>query len=308
MVVARGGKLVFERYYAGRDESWGTPIGTVTFGPDVIHDMRSISKSVVGLLYGIALSDGKVPTPDKPLIDGFPEYPDLLSDPERRRMTVGHALSMTLGTKWNEEIPDSDPQNSEVAMDRAPDRYRYVLDRPMVSEPGQRWTYNGGTTTLLGRLIERGTGEALLDYARARLFQPLGITESQWVKVYAGPAAAASGLRLRPRDLAKIGELVLRQGQRDNRQIVPAAWLAESFKPRAHVEGGVDYGYQWWLGVHAIGKQPWMAGFGNGGQQLFVTPGLDLVVAITAGNYNQPDRGKLPAAVMAMILSAVKQA
>jgi CubicO group peptidase (beta-lactamase class C family) len=306
VVVARGGKLVFERYYTGNDATWGTPLGMVTFGPDVIHDMRSISKSVVSLLYGIALADGKVPAPEQPVLDAFPEYADLAGDPQRRRITIGHVLSMKMGTEWNEEIPYTDPQNSEIAMDRAADRFRYVLDRPMVAEPGKQWAYNGGTSTLLARLIERGTDRELLDYARARLFEPLGIAVSQWVKVPGGPAAAASGLRLLPRDLAKIGELVLRQGRWGDLEVVPAAWLDESFKPRGRPDAATSYGYQWWLGTHTGSHIPWIGGFGNGGQRLFVTPELELVTAITAGNYNQSNQGKVPRAVTTMIMSALK--
>lgn len=308
VVVVRGGKLVFERYYSGSDQTWGTPLGTVTFGPDVIHDLRSISKSVVSLLYGIALGDGKVPAPEQPVLDSFPEYAELASDPQRRRITVGHVLSMTMGTEWNEEIPYTNPANSEIAMDRAADRYRYVLDRPMVAEPGKQWIYNGGASTLLARLIERSSGRELLDYARAKLFEPLGIVGSQWVKVPGGPAAAASGLRLVPRDLARIGELVLRQGRWGDRQVVPAAWLEESFKPRAKADAATNYGYQWWLGTHFGSHLPWIGGFGNGGQRLFVTPSLDLVVAITAGNYNRSGQGNAPRAVSAMIMAALKEA
>jgi CubicO group peptidase (beta-lactamase class C family) len=136
VVVARGGKLVLERYDDGPDERWGEPLGRVSFGPEVKHDLRSVSKSVVGLLYGIALADGRVPALDQPLVDHFP-YPDLATDPVRRRMTVAHALSMTLGTAWDESLPYSDPRNSEIAMEMAPDRYRFVLDRRSSPRPAQ---------------------------------------------------------------------------------------------------------------------------------------------------------------------------
>jgi hypothetical protein len=131
VVVARHGKLVLERYLEGADECWGRSLGTVTFGPDVQHDLRSVSKSIVGLLYGIALADGLVPAIDRPLVDHFP-YPDLAADPQRRRMTIGHALSMTLGIAWDETLPYSDPRNSEIAMEMARDRYRFVLEQPIV--------------------------------------------------------------------------------------------------------------------------------------------------------------------------------
>jgi CubicO group peptidase (beta-lactamase class C family) len=149
--------------------------------PEVKHDLRSVSKSIVGLLYGIALADGQVPAPGQPLVDHFP-YPDLATDPARARMTVAHALSMTLGTAWDESLPYTDPRNSEIAMEMAGDRYRFVLDRPLGAEPGTSWAYNGGTTALLARLIAAGTGMQLDDYARAKLFAPLGITDTEWVR------------------------------------------------------------------------------------------------------------------------------
>lgn len=298
VLVARGGKLVVERYYEGRDECWGRPLGIVKFGPDVKHDLRSISKSVVGLLYGIALAEGKVPPPDQPLIDQFPAYKDLVADPQRRRMTIAHALSMTLGTEWNEDLPYSDPRNGEYAMEMAPDRYRFVLDRPFVAAPGSRWNYNGGATAVLGRLIAQGVGKPLLEYARERLFDPLGIRAAEWTAGTNGEAAAASGLRMRPRDLAKLGQLVLERGRWGDRQLVRGDWLDQSFAPHAHAEEGLDYGYQWWLGRLSGSGQPWIAGFGNGGQRVIVVPGLHLVVAITAGNYNHPDQSEIPLAVM----------
>ncbi len=84
-------------------------------------------------------------------------------------------MTMTLGLDWNEEIPYQDPTNSERAMENAPDRYRYVLRSPIVAEPGTRYIYSGGATALLGKLIVTGTGKPLEDFARAALFDPIGI-------------------------------------------------------------------------------------------------------------------------------------
>lgn len=302
VLVARHGTLVLERYYPGEDESWGRPLGTVAFGPEVRHDLRSVTKSVVGLLYGIALAEGAVPSLDTPLVELFPEYPDLAGDPVRRRMTVAHALTMTLGTEWNEELSYADPRNSERAMEAAADRYRFILDRPMVSEPGTRWTYNGGATALLGGLIARGTGTTLRDFAERALFSPLGIRDVEWIQGSDGAFAAASGLRLRPRDLAKIGQLALDGGRRDDIPIVPADWLAASFTPHAST-GELQYGYQWWLGPAAPDGRPgWIAGFGNGGQRLFLGPRLGVIVLVLAGRYNQPDAWTLPVRVITEIV------
>ena len=141
LLVSQHGKLVFEHYGRGEDIAWGMLLGTVAFAAGVLHDLRSVSKSVVGLVYGIALAAGKVPPPEAKLYDQFPEYPDLASQPARDRLTIHHVLSMTLGFDWDElTIPYGDPRNSENAMGLAPDRYRFILKRPIVGEPGAKWT------------------------------------------------------------------------------------------------------------------------------------------------------------------------
>ena len=301
VVVARGDKLVLEQYFTGEDESWGSSLGTITFGPEVMHDLRSVSKSIVGLLYGIALGEGKVPAIDAPLVDQFP-YKDLAGDPDRRRITVKHALTMTLGLKWDESLPYTDPRNSEIAMEMAKDRYRYILEQPIVSEPGSKWHYSGGSTALLAHLIARGTGQQLHDYAKEKLFGPLGIDNSHWTSGTNGEPAAASGLRLTARDLARVGRMILNKGQWNGNQIVPADWLAESFVQRVTSESGLFYGYQWWLGNGSASDRPWMAGFGNGGQRLVMIPHLDLVLVVFAGNYNDRDAWKLAVRIMTEII------
>jgi CubicO group peptidase (beta-lactamase class C family) len=224
----------------GNDAVWGRPLGEVRFGPDTLHDMRSVTKSIVGLLYGIALAGRHVPAPDEPLLAQFPEYPDLAADPRRSRLTIAHALTMTLGTEWNENLPYADPANSENAMERAPDRHRFILDRPVLSEPGRDWIYNGGAVALIGRLIEKGAGQELPAFANAALFEPLGIGPTEWVKGNDG-TSAASGLRLTPRDLARIGQMALAGGKWNSRVVVPPDWLDRSFRPAAVVEDGQRY-------------------------------------------------------------------
>ena len=177
-------------------------------------------------------------------------------------------------SSWPDLIrsPNKDPRNSEHAMELADDRYRFVLERPIMTAPGGQWVYNGGTTAVLGRLIEKGSGLTLRDYAEAKLFAPLGITAFEWVRGYDGADIAASGLRLRPRDLARIGQMVLNGGRWEGRQIVSEDWLAQSFETRVNVDVGIDYGYQWWLSPEHAEGPPMIAGMGNGGQRLFIVP------------------------------------
>ena len=310
VVIVRHGRVVFERYFEGEDTARGSrPIGVVSFKPDCLHDLRSVSKSIVGLLYGIALAAGKVPAPEAPLMASFPEYADLAADPARNRWTLHHVLSMTMGTAWNKSLSYTNPANSETAMDMAPDRYRYILDRPVVTEPGQRWVYNGGATALLGRLIARGTGKSLHEYAREVLFDPLGIGPTDWYADAKGELFAASGLRMTPRDLARIGLLMLRGGVWEGRSVIPVEWIARSTSPVVTIEEERQYGYQWYNmaitvetpAIPRSNQRLWNAS-GNGGQRLTVFPALDLVVVSTAGNYNTNDNGQLPRRVISDVV------
>jgi CubicO group peptidase (beta-lactamase class C family) len=314
VIAARGGRIFFERYLAGPDAG-RSPLGIIRFGPEVLHDMRSVSKSVVGLLYGIALAEGLVPAPGARLLAQFPEYADLSADPAKHPLTIQHTLTMTLGTEWDElQLPYTDPRNGETAMNNAADRYRYVLERPITDPPGRRWTYNGGATALLGRLIEKGTERQLHDFARDVLFNPLEIGKTEWRRGLDGEPIAASGLRLTPRDLARIGVMLLGRGQWNGRQVIPADWLVASFTPAVSMPDGWQYGYQWYLGTVPVndGKggvrlEKIIGAIGNGGQRLFLLPELDLVVAVTAGNYNVLNQGDPPMVVLRdLILPALR--
>lgn len=300
IVAVRGGHTVWEYYGAGEDFAWGDSRGVVEFGPETLHDIRSVTKTITALLYGIALGEGLVPPPGEPLVSRFSQYPDLAADPQRARLTVEHALTMSLGLEWCEDAPYNSPANAEIAMELAPDRYRYILERPVLAPPGVGWTYCGGATALLGRLIADGTGLSLPQYGQAVLFTPLGIDRLEWMTGADGVASAASGLRLTPHDLARLGELVLAKGARDGQQIVPANWIHTMLQPRLQTSWGGRYGYQWYL--ESVGGRQLVAGMGNGGQRLYVLPDLDLTVAITAGNYDDPDQWRAPLTVLEQVI------
>jgi CubicO group peptidase (beta-lactamase class C family) len=304
-LVSQGGKLVVEHYGQGEDQAWDRQLGHVIFAPDVPHDLRSVSKSVVALAYGIALAAGKVPPPDAKLYAQFPEFADLAAQPGRDKITIHHALSMTLGFEWDElTIPYGDLRNSESAMEVAPDRYRFILERPIAGEPGVKWIYCGGATALLGRLIAKGTGELLPAYCRHVLFDPMGFGPSDWSIGRDGEPRAASGARLLPRDLVKIGQLMLAGGNWNGRSIVSSDWARRVTTPVVPIRVGRDYGYHWYTGDFA-GAQPlhWFGGVGWGGQYLHVIPARDLVVVIHCGNYGRS--GEEQTAVMLALMKEV---
>lgn len=293
LLVSQGDKLLFEHYGRGVDEIGGSARGTVvTFGPEVLHDLRSVSKSVVGLVYGIALAQGKVPPPEAKLYEQFPEYADLTKQPGRDKITIAHVLSMTLGLEWDElTVPyGSDLRNSEIAMEAAPDRFRFILGLPIVGEPGVKWTYCGAATAILGRLIAKGTGEKLPAYARRVLFDPMGFGPSEWRVGADGEPRAASGCRLLPRDMLKLGQVALAGGVWRSKQVVPVDWVKHITTPTVRIEGPRSYGYHWYIHDSTVDGQRryWFGGIGWGGQKLYVFPDLDLVVAMNCGNYRKP--------------------
>ncbi len=295
VLIERYGQLIYEEYFDGFDEKWGTSLGKVSMTVETKHDLRSVTKSVVSALVGIAHGEGAIKSLDEPLVKWFPEYPEL-DTPERRRVTLAHVLSMTSGFEWNEDIPYSDPRNDEIKMTRAEKPLLYALSRAFVVAPGSDFKYNGGLTQVMAAVLERATRSSLEDYARTRLFAPLGITDVEWMGDLAGMPAAASGLRLRARDLAKVGSLYLHGGRWNGKQVIPSDWVERStrrqfrFRPGTGTNAGVQsgYGYFWWYACYpsAAGLIEARTAVGNGQQRIFVLPGLDMVVTIFAGRYN----------------------
>lgn len=309
VIVVRNGKLAMERYFTGEDERWGDKLGRVTYGPEVKHDLRSISKSVTSLLVGIALAEGKFPALGSSVFDAFPDYADLRT-PDKARITFRDLLTMSAGLAWDENVPWNDPRNTEAGMIWAPDPFRYILSRPVAYPAGTVYAYSGGGTSLLGETLVRSTGRSLRDYGREKLFLPIDAPDFEWLDAGAsGKLGAFGSLRLRPRDAAKLGRLLLTDGQWNGKQVLPAGWVAESIKPRINGEGLYFYGYQWWLGrSFRNGSQlDWAAGVGLGGQRLYVVPALDLIVMINAGHYRDSLQGVIPAGIFnRIVLPAVK--
>lgn len=308
LLVQRGGSTLAEAYFTGRDKPSGDWLEReVVFTADHPHDLRSISKSVTGLVAGIVHGRGQLDL-QQPVLDSFPELADLAT-PERRQITVQHLLDMTVGWEWDEwTVPYGNLANSETRMALALDRNRHLLGLPMLHTPGTQWAYSGGATALLADVIERRTGQPLKDLAQAVLFDPLGIAPVTWRADRHGRTLAFSGLRLRPRELARIGRLLLDGGQWQGRPVVPAAWIADTLATRVPAVDGLTFGRQWWQGRFTSGPGAgvgFIAGMGNGGQRLFGVPSLDLVVVVTAGRYNQPGNGVASSRLFRQVLAAV---
>lgn len=296
VVIVRSGKLVFEQYFAGLDMPWGDVAGRYEFDAMALHDMRSVTKSVVSLLLGIALDRKLIASLDEPVMKFFPEYAELRT-PDWDRITLRHLVKMTSGLQWDENLPWNE-KNDEWHLVNDADPLRYVFQKPFAFAPDTVWTYNGGGTDLLGKVIEKASAMRIDAFARDALFEPLGITDWKLLDYLNGKQATAAGLRLSPRDAAKLGQLVLNKGTWNGRQIVSAEWIADSIKPRfqaiGYFGGLFYYGYQWWMGRTLAGDKEvqWIAGVGLGGQRLIVVPDLDLVVMVTQGLYLSGRQGQ----------------
>ena len=312
ILVARGGKLVFERYFRGSDEIpgriYGRRVEDVTFDAETLHDMKSVSKSVASLTLGIAIDRGLIRSVNEPILNFFPELSNLRS-PETERIQLLHALTMSMGLKWVEATPATgDYNNDEARMHMAWDPCRYVLSLAVTAPAGQEFFYNTGALTLVSVIIRKATGRPLDEFARELLFAPLGITGIEWSRVR-GDTDAGGGLRLRPRDMAKIGQLVLAGGRWNDRQIVSKGWIEASTTRKIEATGGQSYGYLWWLGRsrHNGREVHWVGALGRGGQSIRIVPELDLVVVVTAGYYQDysPQAFQLQYGIFRDVLRAV---
>ena len=187
-------------------------------------------------------------------------------------ITFRHLLTMTGGWDWDEFTGDD-----YLHWARSPEPVSFLLDRPIVDPPGTRFVYNSAAVHLLGIALEEATGQALPDFADEVLFDPLGIPDLAWEPLPGDFVNGGSGLDLRPRDLARIGQLFLRGGRSGDRAVVPGDWIEMATDPVFAWAGPRSYGFLWWIDLERDGYYA----NGYGGQYLYVLPGRDLVVVVT---------------------------
>jgi len=321
IVIERHGKLVTEVYNTRKDKPFNKRYGLrfrfdgeTTFDSNTLHDVRSVSKSVTSLLFGIAI--------DKKIIEGvnfsvLSYYPELSipSDDPRFEITWKHLLTMSSGLDW-EEWRFGFLFSDETRLLWKKDIPGFVMDREVTTKPGSKFKYNGGGTSLLSDILIKKTGKSLTVLAKEWLFDPLEIQNFEWVEDRNGRALAHAGLRLRPRDMLKLGRFILNQGIWKGKQIISKQWLDESLS--RHIDSGVTlfrkdgkslgYGYQWWFGETVLGERkiPWSLALGNGGQLIFVIPSLDMTIVTTAGGYGDPTSIQKTIDIVENILTTVK--
>jgi CubicO group peptidase (beta-lactamase class C family) len=292
MVVARHGRLVAEGYFNG-------------FARDSLHDLRSTGKSITSALAGIAIEQGLfgIEDPISMHIPQFDRYENMGA--RKQAIQVFHLLNMNSGLECNDW--DSSSRGNEERMYDRRDWVGFILDLPMAFDPGQASQYCTGGVVVLGYIISQRAGMALDAYANTWLFGPLAIQQSGWRRSPDGAATGGGGLKLRPRDAARFGQLYLNGGTWNGTRVVPAAWVERS-QQRVNQLGPDGYGYLWWKREfsRAGGNVRSYFTSGNGGNFIFLVPSLDLVAVFTGSNYNS-QLGDQPFGILAnRVLPAIQ--
>jgi CubicO group peptidase (beta-lactamase class C family) len=260
LLVSRHGEMQLERHFRGP-------------GLNSPANVKSVSKSILSAVVGIAIEDGHLAGVDQPIAPFFEQYL-APHDDAKRRITIGHLLSMQSGL----EQTSGRLYGQWVS---SPNWVRYAVTRPMIAEPGEARMYSTGNSHLAAALLTQATGQSLWAYTRERLAEPLGMTLPRWPADPQGIYFGGNEMRLTPRDLVRFGELYRNGGRHDGRQVIPERWVRESLTPRARARRTSEgYGYGWFLsqaGGHAM-----FYAWGYGGQFIFVVPALDLTVVTTS--------------------------
>jgi CubicO group peptidase (beta-lactamase class C family) len=295
LLIFRNNTLVFESYFCG----WFR---------DRLHASRSASKSFISTLVGIAIDQGHISNVNQKLFDYFPEYADL-NNAQKSTIEIKHLLTMTAGFQWDEtSFPSDNPKNDETAFEKSSDRLGYILGKAVVNKPGDRFEYNSGYPVLEAAIVEKSTGEGADVFAQKNFFTPLNITNYYWRKNADGLITAVGPILLRPRDMAKLGQLFLDSGKWKGKQVVSAGWATDATATFIGNEGSATgYGYHWWTANYTINGSVIriFRAQGSGGQYIFVVPSLNAVVVFTGGNYPPLNQGHPFSMMTRVILPAM---
>jgi CubicO group peptidase (beta-lactamase class C family) len=274
LLVIRNGRLVLERTYG--DYERNTPL-----------NVRSVTKSVISALVGIALDEGILTGLDQTIGDLIPDRIPAGADPVTPSITLRHLLTMTSGWLWDiySDYPTVIASDNWVEM---------TLGLPVAYEPGTYYAYNTGGSHILSVILQAASGQKTADYAADRLFAPLGIGQHEWLESPQGESSGGFGLFLTPREMAKLGYLFLNGGRWEDRQLFSTdyAIAATTYQSAGDSTGLAAYGYQWW--VTSVYGLPAYFALGYGGQYVYVVPALDLIVVTAVHRRLAPEELRAP--------------
>ena len=261
LLVSWRGTLVLEQYFNGARA-------------DRPANVKSVSKSVISALIGIAIDRGLIKSVREPIAQYFPGVIDGTANEPKRRITIEDLLTMRSGL-------ESTSGRNYGAWVRSPNWVRFVLTRPLEAAPGEMIEYSTGNTHLLSAILTRVTGTSTWQFAQDALARPLGFSLVRWARDPQGIYFGGNEMLMTSRDMVAFGELYLNRGRAGGKQIVPERWIETSFIPRGRSYwSDQQYGYGWWIRELA-GQRAYFA-WGFGGQYIFVLPELELVIATTS--------------------------
>jgi CubicO group peptidase (beta-lactamase class C family) len=268
LTIVRHGYVLVDAYFYPYDGS-------------TVHDMASVTKSVMTTLIGIAADQGKLSLED-PMVSFFPDRTIANLDERKQRITVAHLASMSSGLECTEANDET-----QQAMMATTDWVQFGLDLPVAWEPGAQMVYCNVAIHLLSPILQQATGMTALEFARVNLFEPLGIHDAEWTADPQGYNRGWGDLFLHPRDAAKLGFLWLHQGRWGDRQIVSEEWVRAASERRMTEAAGrpEDYGFGWWVSDPELEELGFVQAAGIGTQLIKVMPDLDLILVTTGAGF-----------------------
>lgn len=301
MLIFRNNKLVFEEYFQGHQYQWDAARHhgeLVTWNRNMSHRLMSATKSITSTCIGIAIDHGYIKSVHQSIFDYLPEHQHLNTD-GKDKITIEHLLTMTSGLEWDEwHAALSSSRNDIVGIwFQDNDPISFILERPLVDEPGTSYTYSGGNMIVLGEIIRNATKMGIDEFSTRYLFEPLGVDSSNWVQRFPNGVIETGGsLVISPRDMTKIGVTFLNQGIWNGKQIISGQWVEKSatlFPGNQDINipgeqsGRNGYSYSWWTKTYTVsGKKVNMYSAGGwGGQHIMILPEVNTVVVFTGGNY-----------------------
>ena len=280
LLISHRGTRVFERYYNNREAT-------------DLANVKSVSKSIISALVGIAIQQGRIRSVHDPIGPYFTDVLRAKADAAKREITIEDLLTMRSGL-------ESTSSRNYGKWVRSSNWVRYTLTRPLEDRPGTSMEYSTGNSHLLSAILTKAAKRSTWQYAQEVLARPLGFTLARWMQDPQGIYFGGNEMMLTPRQMLAFGELYLNLGQSGSQQVVPSQWVKDSFVPRGKSDYSEQlYGYGWWMRELA-GEQAYYA-WGFGGQYIFVVPRLQLVVVTTSSTEIAEERRSHRRSVLGLV-------
>jgi CubicO group peptidase (beta-lactamase class C family) len=268
LIIVKNGYIVAEKYYG-------------IYSKDTMHEINSVTKSMMSAVTGAAIADGHITGVDEKVLDYFPGRKIQNMDTNKQNWTIHQFLSMSAGLDWR-EIGENKSPDFWSEFEYTEDTVKFVLDKPINRIQLKKFNYNTGLPHVLSAIVQNQTGMKTSEYARKKLFEPIGITKFDWPEAQ-GVSKGGYRMSMSPRNMARFGYLYLQHGKWDGKQIIPEEWVKKSTSPQVptRMAGAENYGYYFWLHKTKDGYDE-ISAMGDRGQYIIIVPQLDLVVVQTA--------------------------